>query len=69
MALLLLLFIPPFVSSCHKKADASEAEIRLNEDRFEKLMRALRTISNSLKAQFQRNTLLLGNHCLLFIVQ
>ncbi|XP_062305550.1 E3 ubiquitin-protein ligase TRIM62 [Osmerus eperlanus] len=47
--------------SCHKKADASEAEIRLNEDRFEKHMRALRSISNGLKAQFQRKTLLLDS--------
>ena len=43
-----------------KKPDASEAEIRLNEGRFERLLRRLRSISKQLKAQLQRKTLLLG---------
>lgn len=47
--------------SLHKKPDPSEADIKLNEDRFEKLLKTLRTISNDLRAQLQRKTLLLDS--------
>ncbi|XP_071762046.1 putative E3 ubiquitin-protein ligase TRIML1 [Centroberyx gerrardi] len=46
--------------SC-KKPNASENEIRLNEERFEKLMKTLCSISKDLKAQLQRKTLLLDS--------
>ncbi|XP_051800021.1 E3 ubiquitin-protein ligase TRIM62 [Acanthochromis polyacanthus] len=42
-----------------KKPDASEREIRLNKDRFERLLKTLSSISKNLKAQLQRKTLLL----------
>ncbi|KAK6323078.1 hypothetical protein J4Q44_G00054170 [Coregonus suidteri] len=45
----------------HKKPDASEAEIRLNEERFEKLLRTLHSFYKDLKAQLQRKTLLLDS--------
>ncbi|XP_024229611.1 tripartite motif-containing protein 14 [Oncorhynchus tshawytscha] len=45
----------------HKKPDASEAEIRLNEERFEKLLKTLRSFHKDLKAQLQRKTLLLDS--------
>ncbi|XP_018529832.1 nuclear factor 7, ovary [Lates calcarifer] len=44
-----------------KKPDASEKEIRLNEERFEKLLKTLSSISRNLKAQLQRKTLLLDS--------
>ncbi|XP_026209262.1 nuclear factor 7, ovary [Anabas testudineus] len=44
-----------------KKPDASEKEIRLNEERFERLLKMLSSISKSLKAQLQRKTLLLDS--------
>lgn len=43
-----------------KKPDASEKEIRLNEGRFERLLKILSSISKNLKSQLQRKTLLLG---------
>ncbi|KAM9836825.1 putative E3 ubiquitin-protein ligase TRIML1 isoform 1-T1 [Aulostomus maculatus] len=42
-----------------KKPEASEEEIRLNEERFERLLRTLSSISMSLRAQLRRKTLLL----------
>ncbi|XP_055358795.1 zinc-binding protein A33 isoform X2 [Betta splendens] len=42
-----------------KRPDASEKDIRLNEERFERLLKTLSSISKSLKAQLQRKTLLL----------
>ncbi|XP_042368176.1 E3 ubiquitin-protein ligase TRIM62 [Plectropomus leopardus] len=42
-----------------KKPDASEKEIRLNEERFERLLKTLSSISKQLRAQLQRKTLLL----------
>uniref|UniRef100_A0A3Q3BBC7 Si:dkey-219e21.4 n=1 Tax=Kryptolebias marmoratus TaxID=37003 RepID=A0A3Q3BBC7_KRYMA len=44
-----------------KKPDASEMEIRLNKERFEKLLKTLSSISKSLKVQLQRKTLLLDS--------
>ncbi|KAM3857761.1 E3 ubiquitin-protein ligase TRIM62 [Diretmus argenteus] len=44
-----------------KKPDASETEIRLNEERFERLLKTLRSVSKDLKAQLQRKTLLLDS--------
>ncbi|KAM6959864.1 E3 ubiquitin-protein ligase TRIM62 isoform 2-T2 [Tautogolabrus adspersus] len=44
-----------------KKPDASEKEIRLNDERFEKLLKTLSSISKQLKAQLQRKTLLLDS--------
>ncbi|CAB1414007.1 unnamed protein product [Pleuronectes platessa] len=43
------------------KPDASEEEIRLNEERFLRLRKTLYSISKSLKAQLQRKTLLLDS--------
>ncbi|KAM4536901.1 tripartite motif-containing protein 14 isoform 2-T2 [Odontesthes bonariensis] len=44
-----------------KRPDASEREIRLDEERFEKLLKTLSSISKNLKAQLQRKTLLLDS--------
>nr|XP_019955718.1 PREDICTED: E3 ubiquitin-protein ligase TRIM62-like isoform X1 [Paralichthys olivaceus]XP_019955719.1 PREDICTED: E3 ubiquitin-protein ligase TRIM62-like isoform X1 [Paralichthys olivaceus] len=44
-----------------KKPDASEVEIRLNEERFSRLLKTLSSISKKLKAQLQRKTLLLDS--------
>ncbi|KAM6894506.1 uncharacterized protein PEZ65_022171 [Lycodopsis pacificus] len=44
-----------------KKPDASEKEIRLNEERFERLLKTLSSISKQLKAQLQRKALLLDS--------
>ncbi|XP_056225803.1 nuclear factor 7, ovary isoform X1 [Seriola aureovittata] len=44
-----------------KKPDASEKQIRLNEERFEKLLKTLSSISRNLRAQLQRKTLLLDS--------
>ncbi|XP_078131699.1 E3 ubiquitin-protein ligase TRIM62 [Sander vitreus] len=44
-----------------KKPDASEKEIRLNEERFERLLKTLSSITKHLKAQLQRKTLLLDS--------
>nr|XP_046236888.1 E3 ubiquitin-protein ligase TRIM62 [Scatophagus argus]XP_046236889.1 E3 ubiquitin-protein ligase TRIM62 [Scatophagus argus] len=44
-----------------KKPDASEQEIRLNEERFERLLKTLSSVSKQLKAQLQRKTLLLDS--------
>eukprot|EP00064_Thunnus_orientalis_P015169 superscaffoldBa00002763_g15219 len=49
-----------------KKPEASEKEIRLNEERFERLLKTLSSISKSLKAQLQRKTLLLD--CLPMVI-
>lgn len=43
-----------------KTPDPSEREIRLNEERFEKLLKTLSSISKNLRVQLQRKTLLLG---------
>ncbi|XP_028285369.1 nuclear factor 7, ovary isoform X2 [Parambassis ranga] len=44
-----------------KKPASSEKEIRLNEERFERLLKTLSSISKSLKTQMQRKTLLLDS--------
>ncbi|XP_034532427.1 tripartite motif-containing protein 14 [Notolabrus celidotus] len=44
-----------------KKPDASETEIRLNEERFEKLLKTLSSISKQLRAQLQRKALLIDS--------
>ncbi|XP_026154868.1 tripartite motif-containing protein 14 [Mastacembelus armatus] len=44
-----------------KKPDASEKEIHLNEERFERLLKTLSSISRNLKVQLQRKTLLLDS--------
>ncbi|XP_035482596.1 nuclear factor 7, ovary isoform X2 [Scophthalmus maximus] len=44
-----------------KKPDASEREIRLNEERFQRVLKTLFSISKNLKAQLQRKTLLLDS--------
>ncbi|KAM4714270.1 E3 ubiquitin-protein ligase TRIM62 [Anableps anableps] len=44
-----------------KKPDASERDIKLNDKRFEKLLKTLSSISKNLKAQLQRKTLLLDS--------
>ncbi|XP_060887104.1 E3 ubiquitin-protein ligase TRIM62 [Labrus mixtus] len=44
-----------------KKPDASEKEIRLNDERLEKLLKTLSSISKQLRAQLQRKTLLLDS--------
>ncbi|XP_074479493.1 E3 ubiquitin-protein ligase TRIM62 [Sebastes fasciatus] len=44
-----------------KKPNASEEEIRLNEERFEKLLKTLSSVSRHLRAQLQRKTLLLDS--------
>ncbi|KAM9335462.1 E3 ubiquitin-protein ligase TRIM62 [Symphorus nematophorus] len=44
-----------------KKPDATEQEIRLNEERFERLLKTLSSISKQLRAQLQRKTLLLDS--------
>ncbi|MEQ2221722.1 hypothetical protein ILYODFUR_018566 [Ilyodon furcidens] len=49
-------------SSSPKRADASEREIKLNDKRFEKLLKTLYFISNNLKAQLQRKTALLDSY-------
>ncbi len=48
------------LSSCRKKLDPAEEEIKMNEERIHKLMKILRNISKDLKAQLQRKSLLLG---------
>ncbi|XP_047242885.1 uncharacterized protein si:dkey-219e21.4 [Girardinichthys multiradiatus] len=45
-----------------KRADAPEREIKLNDKRFEKLLKTLYSISNNLKAQLQRKTALLDSY-------
>lgn len=45
-----------------KKPDVSEQDIRLNEERFERILKSLSSISKHLKAQLQRKTLILGNY-------
>lgn len=44
-----------------KKPDASEQEIRLNEERFKRLLTTLSSISRNLRVQLQRKTLLLDS--------
>ncbi|KAG7262221.1 hypothetical protein CRUP_023891 [Coryphaenoides rupestris] len=44
-----------------KKPDASEAKIRLNEGRFKRLLRGLRSVSKELGAQLPRKTLMLDS--------
>lgn len=59
----------PHFDLCHhssslKKPDTSEKEIRLNEERFERLLKTLSSIAKNLKARLQRKTLLLGTKML-----
>lgn len=54
----LLTFLSPPLSP--KKPDASEKQIRLNQERFERLLKTLSCVSRTLRAQLQRKTLLLG---------
>lgn len=49
-----------------KKPDASEQKIRLNEERFERIIKSLSSISKQLAAQLQRKTLLLGGYQVCF---
>ncbi|KAM9425607.1 nuclear factor 7, ovary isoform 2-T3 [Pholidichthys leucotaenia] len=44
-----------------KKPSVNEKEVRLNEDRFERLLKSLFSISKNLKAYLQRKTLLLDS--------
>lgn len=48
-------------SSSPKRPDASEKHIRLDEDRFERLLKTLSSISKQLRVQLQRKTLLLDS--------
>ncbi|XP_062859677.1 nuclear factor 7, brain [Trichomycterus rosablanca] len=45
--------------SCHKKQDATEVALKLNEEKFKKLMKVLGKISKDLQVQLQRKSLLL----------
>ncbi|TTA26185.1 Tripartite motif-containing protein 72 [Bagarius yarrelli] len=45
--------------SCHKKQDAAELTIRLNHDKFQKLIKVLGKISKDLQVQLQKRSLLL----------
>ncbi|XP_058262169.1 tripartite motif-containing protein 14 isoform X1 [Hemibagrus wyckioides] len=47
--------------SCHKKQDADELVIRLNEEKFQKLMKVLGKISKDLQVQLQKKSLLLDS--------
>lgn len=47
-----------------KKAEASEQDIQLNEERLERILRSLSSISKRLKAQLRRKTLLTGTRVL-----
>ncbi|XP_060750035.1 tripartite motif-containing protein 72 [Tachysurus vachellii] len=47
--------------SCHKKQDAAELAIRLNGERFQKLMKVLGKISKDLQVQLQKKSLLLDS--------
>ncbi|XP_026876724.2 tripartite motif-containing protein 14 isoform X1 [Electrophorus electricus] len=47
--------------SCHKKLNADDEAIRLNEERFQKLLKALGKLSKDLEAQLQRKILLLDS--------
>ncbi|KAG7461955.1 hypothetical protein MATL_G00196590 [Megalops atlanticus] len=47
--------------SCHKKEGTAEEEIKMNEDRFQRLLKLLRNISKDLQAQLQRKTFLLDS--------
>lgn len=49
------------VNLSSKKPEASEKEIRLDEERFEKLLKSLSSLCKLLKAQLQRKTLLLDS--------
>uniref|UniRef100_W5N6G0 Si:dkey-219e21.4 n=1 Tax=Lepisosteus oculatus TaxID=7918 RepID=W5N6G0_LEPOC len=46
-------------SSCPKKKDAAEQGIKMNEDRFQRLLKILHNISKDLEAQMHRKVLLL----------
>lgn len=52
--------LPARLTSCRKKMDPAEEEIKMNEERIQKLKKVLRNISKDLKAQLQRKSLLLG---------
>ncbi|XP_018969175.1 tripartite motif-containing protein 14-like isoform X1 [Cyprinus carpio] len=65
-SLLHVLCFQPFpedftLTSCRKKLDPAEEEIKMNEERIHKLMKVLRNISKDLKAQLQRKSLLLDS--------
>ncbi|XP_051959089.1 tripartite motif-containing protein 14-like [Xyrauchen texanus] len=47
------------MTSCRKKLDPAEEELKMNEEKIQKLMKTLRNISKDLKAQLQRKSLLL----------
>ncbi|XP_056111524.1 tripartite motif-containing protein 14 [Rhinichthys klamathensis goyatoka] len=49
------------LTSCRKKMDPAEEEIKMNEERIQKLKKVLRNISKDLKAQLQRKSLLLDS--------
>ncbi|KPP63814.1 nuclear factor 7, ovary-like [Scleropages formosus] len=45
--------------SCPKKKEAAKEEITMNEDRFHKLLKILRSVCNKLEAQLQRKSFML----------
>lgn len=49
-----------FCHSCFKKQDAAELSIKLDEEKFQKLMKVLGKISKDLQVQLQKKSLLLG---------
>ncbi|XP_051770369.1 tripartite motif-containing protein 14 isoform X2 [Ctenopharyngodon idella] len=49
------------LTSCRKKLDPAEEQIKMNEEKIQKLMKVLRNISKDLKAQLQRKSLLLDS--------
>lgn len=49
------------LAGCRKKPDPAEGEIKMNEERIQKLMKVLRNISKDLKAHLQRKSLLLDS--------
>ncbi|XP_052467349.1 tripartite motif-containing protein 14-like isoform X4 [Carassius gibelio] len=57
---------PEDFTSCHKKLDPAEEEIKMNEERIQKLMKVLRNISKDLKTQLQRKNLLLDSSNVVF---
>ncbi|XP_026078371.1 tripartite motif-containing protein 14-like isoform X1 [Carassius auratus] len=57
---------PEDFTSCHKKLDPAEEEIKMNEERIQKLMKVLRNISKDLKAQLQRKNLMLDSSNVVF---
>ncbi|MCI4384589.1 hypothetical protein PGIGA_G00040540 [Pangasianodon gigas] len=53
--------VSPADFSCHKKQDAAELAIKLNDEKFQKLMKVLGKISKDLQVQLQKKRLLLDS--------